>query len=187
MLEIEQKFADADFADLGRRLAALGASAAEAVEEADHYFNAPDRDFATTGEAFRLRRVGQTAVLTYKGPKRADVVKIRTELEVPLAAGVPPAEDCLALLRHLGYRPVAVVRKRRQVFHLERAGMALAVTLDEVDGVGRFAEVEVLAPEDQLAAARAAVTDLAGELGLSRVERRSYLGLYLAKHGEVSR
>ena len=57
MLEIEQKFARADFALLERRLKEWGASLGEIHEEADHYFNAPDRDFAQTDEAFRLRRI----------------------------------------------------------------------------------------------------------------------------------
>jgi adenylate cyclase class 2 len=184
MLEIEQKFAGADFADLEKRLADLGARPGEPQQEADQYLNGPDRDFAATGEAFRLRRVGSTGALTYKGPKQPDVVKVRTELEVPLAAGDAAADDCLTLLRHLGYRPVAVVRKRRRPYYLTRSGFDLTVCLDEVEGVGRYAEVEVLAPDDQVSAASAAVTELAGVLGLSRVEKRSYLGLLLAAQGK---
>src|ERR1700722_7885311 len=152
MLEIEQKFADADFPDLEQRLASLGARPGKPQDEADQYLNGPDRDFAATGEAFRLRRVGTAGMLTYKGPKLPDTVKVRVELEVPLAEGDTPAADCLELLKRLGYRPVAVVRKRRRPFSLQRAGFDLTVCLDDVEGVGRFAEVEVLAPEDQLAA-----------------------------------
>jgi adenylate cyclase class 2 len=180
MLEIEQKFADADFALLERRLAEWGTRPGGAEDEADHYFNAPDRDFAQTDEAFRLRRVGGHSCLTYKGPKRQAAVKIRTEIEVPLAGGDGPAEDMTRLLVHLGYRPVAVVKKHRRSFHVDRGGFALTVTLDDVEGLGRFAEVEILAPEERAEAARAVLTTTAEELGLSRVERRSYLGLLLA-------
>src|SRR5579864_8248223 len=142
MLEIEQKYADADFADLERRLAALGMRpGAERVEE-DHYHNAPDRDFKQTGEAFRLRRVGAANFLTYKGKRLDAAVKIRPELEVPLAEGDAAAADFLRLLGYLGYRPVAVVRKRRRVCHLTRKGYALEVCLDDLDEVGRFAELE---------------------------------------------
>jgi adenylate cyclase class 2 len=184
MLEIEQKFAGADFADLEKRLAALGARPGDPQEEADQYLNGPDRDFAVTGEAFRLRRVGSTGMLTYKGPKRPDAVKVRRELEVSLAAGDTAADDCLTLLRHLGYRPVAVVRKRRRPYYLTRAGFDVTVCLDDVECLGRFAEVEVLAPDDRAAAASAAVTELSGVLGLSQVEKRSYLGLLLAAQGK---
>ena len=46
--------------------------------------------------------------------------------------------------------------------------------------MGRFAEVEVLAPQEQSIDAEQAVSRLATELGLSEVERRSYLHLVLS-------
>jgi adenylate cyclase class 2 len=180
MLEIEQKFRNADFAYLERRLAEWSAALGDAHEEADHYFNAPDRDFAQTDEAFRLRRVGSSNCLTYKGPKQRADVKVRTELEVTLQPGDGAAADMTRLLTHLGYRPVAVVRKRRRQAPLHRDGFAFTVCLDDVEGLGRFAELEVLAPEDRRTDAERAVAALAAELGLSEVERRSYLGLVLA-------
>ncbi len=149
------------------------------MHEADHYFNAPDRDFARTDEALRLRRIGSANRVTYKGPKRDAQTKTRTEIEVPLAKGDQAAEDFSRLLTHLGYRPVAVVRKQRRIFHLNRAGFALEVCLDEVDDVGRYAELEIVAPEEQLAAARDVVMALAAEWGLGPTERRSYLELLL--------
>ena len=57
MLEIEMKFAVADFEAIRVRLQAWQAHPEEPIDEADHYFNAPDRDFAGTGEAFRMRRI----------------------------------------------------------------------------------------------------------------------------------
>jgi adenylate cyclase, class 2 len=180
MLEIEQKYARADFALLERRLREWDAVVSEVHEEADHYFNAPDRDFAQTDEAFRLRRIGSANYLTYKGPKQRAGVKVRTELEIPLLPGDDAADNMTRLLTHLGYRFVAVVKKRRRTAPLERAGFSFTVCLDEVDGLGRFAEVEVLAPEDRRADAEQALTRLATELGLSDVERRSYLGLVLS-------
>ena len=179
MLEIEQKFAHADFAVIERRLAEWGATAGKEHVEADHYFNAPDRDFAKTDEAFRLRRVGPKNFLTYKGPKQAAAVKIRTELEVPLPDGDDSAAQFTQLLVHLGYRAVAVVKKHRRMYSFGRGGFRLTVCLDEVEGLGRFAEVEILAPEDQTDAARQVLQEVAAQLGLSDVERRSYLGMTL--------
>jgi adenylate cyclase class 2 len=186
MLEVEQKFAHADFAAIQRRLAEWGARPGEEHTEADHYFNAPDRDFARTDEAFRLRRIGAANFLTYKGPKQNAAVKIRTELEIPLRDGDEAAEQFMQMLGHLGYRFVAVVRKHRRHFHLERGGFALVVCLDEVEELGRFAEVEILAPEDQMAAAQAVLSETAAALGLSEVERRSYLNLLLSERKKES-
>ncbi|MHB1425141.1 MAG: class IV adenylate cyclase [Gemmataceae bacterium] len=179
MLEIEQKFTNADFASIEKRLAEWQARRGEEHTEDDHYFNAPDRDFARTDEAFRLRRIGASNFLTYKGPKHPGAVKVRTELEIPLRDGDEAAEQMMRLLAHLGYRAVAVVCKRRRTYHLERGGFALVICLDEVDPLGRFAEVEIVAPEEQTDAARAVLAEVAASLGLTNVERRSYLNLVL--------
>ena len=180
MLEIEQKFAHADFAAIEKSLSEWQARRGKEHIEADHYFNAPDRDFARTDEAFRLRRIGSANFLTYKGPKQPGTVKVRTELEIPLRDGDEAAEQFMQLLAHLGYRFVAVVRKHRRHYHLERGGFALIVCLDEVEQVGRFVEVEIVAPEEQAEAARSVLTETAAALGLTQLERRSYLNLLLS-------
>jgi adenylate cyclase class 2 len=184
MVEVEQKFRDVDFAALELKLRSLGATESEFHSEADHYFNAPDRDFAKTDEALRIRRVGTKNRITYKGPKRDLHTKTRTEIEVPLADGADTADDFGRLLVHLAYRPVAVVRKERRTFHLIREGFALAVTLDDVREVGLFAELEIGVEEDQLDSARAVLLRTAAELGLTNSERRSYLELLLSKQGK---
>src|SRR5438477_1074666 len=154
LLEVEMKFPNADFPILERHLADKNAQLVSTLDEADHYFNAPDRDFARTDEALRVRRIGPANYVTYKGPKRDKQTKTRTEIEVALAEGDPAAEDFMRLLQHLGYRAAAVVRKRRRIYRLTRDGYVLEVCLDDVEGVGRFAEVEIQAPEEQLDAAR---------------------------------
>jgi adenylate cyclase class 2 len=180
MLEIEMKFPVPDFTPLERRLGEWGASQAVERQDSDHYFNAPDRDFARTDEALRLRRIGDGNWVTYKGPKRDAQTKTRTEVEVPLASGDAAAADFSRLLVHLGYRPVAVVRKTRRIVHLERDGFALEVCLDAVEGLGRFVELEILAPEERLEEARGVLLRSAAALGLTTSERRSYLELLLA-------
>lgn len=180
MLEIEQKFANVDFALLEKKLAAWGVNQWQERIESDHYLNAPDRDFAQTNEAFRLRRVGENNHLTYKGPRLDPDVKIRTEHEFPIQPGDQAAEDMLKLFDHLGYKRVAVVRKHRRQASFEREGKSFTICLDEVDEVGQFAELEIVAPEAEVDQARALLVTILEELGLEEVERRSYLTMYLA-------
>src|SRR5919109_363528 len=85
MLEVEMKFTGVDFVRIRRRLARWGARGDPTRREADHYLNAPDRDFARTDEALRVRRIGRGNFVTYKGPRRDQQTKTRTEVEVPLA------------------------------------------------------------------------------------------------------
>ncbi|MFO0801911.1 MAG: class IV adenylate cyclase [Gemmataceae bacterium] len=180
MLEIEVKYRNADPDALEAKLRSLGAVRLETRTESDQYFNAPDRDLKQTDEAFRLRRIGNTSRFTYKGPKRDAETKTRPEIEVPLADGDEPAGYAVRMLVCLGYRPVATVTKRRTVYRLNRGGFDIDVCLDDVDRVGTFAEVEIVADESQFESAKAAVLALAAELGLADVERRSYLGMFLA-------
>jgi pantoate--beta-alanine ligase len=73
------------------------------------------------------------------------------------------------------------VHKTRSIYHLTRDDFLVEVCLDDVDGVGRFVELEIQAPEAALPRTREALMQLAAELGLSASERRSYLELLLEK------
>ncbi len=181
MLEIEMKFPVPGFASIEGTLKTWQAQADEAQVEADHYYNAPDRDFARTDEALRLRRIGADNIVTYKGPKQPGLTKTRTEIEVRLEPGTKPAEHFCRLLTHLGYRAVAVVRKTRREHRLTRAGFALQICLDDVEQVGQFAEVEIVAPEEKKVEAQQIILQVATELGLKDAEKRSYLEMFLAK------
>ena len=63
--------------------------------------------------------------------------------------------------------------------HLHRDGFNVEVCLDAVESVGRFVELEILAPSESLAPAKAVILKMADELGLPAQERRSYLELLL--------
>ena len=86
----------------------------------------------------------------------------------------------LTLLENLGFHPVATVRKRRESFHLTFHEHELEIALDTAEGLGPFAEIEALASsEADLPAAQQDVLTLAGTLGLTEVEPRSYLRMVL--------
>lgn len=181
MLEVEAKYRCADWSAVIRTLTEWGATPAAVREDVDRYFNAPDRDFARTDEAVRLRRIGAANVLTYKGPKRDAATKTRTEVEVPLADGSEAAELAVKFLTGLGYRPVATVTKVRRVYHFDRHGFAVEACLDDAGPVGRFVELEIQADEARYEDAKAALLRTADELGLKEQERRSYLEMWLTR------
>ncbi|CAN5330989.1 class IV adenylate cyclase [soil metagenome] len=179
MLEIELKFRDADAAAVQSQLNAWQATAAVMRHEHDHYFNAADRDFAVTNEAFRIRVVNEKGILTYKGPRQPGPAKTRKEIEVPLSAGTEAIAGAVSLMTSLGFRPVATVKKQRQMRTFERDGFDLTVCFDDVEQVGLFIEVEIVAQEDRKAAAEAVLMDVCKSLGLVDVEPRSYLRMFL--------
>jgi adenylate cyclase, class 2 len=182
--EVEQKFAAADLAAVEARLAELGAVVAAAKREVDEYYAHPARDFAVTDEALRIRSVTTEAGeavhrLTYKGPKIDTATKTRRELELPLERGTAP--DWAELLAVLGFRPVAAVRKRRRKAQVAWQGRHVEVSLDEVEQVGTYVELELIAPAEEVDQARACIASLAQKLALSGSERRSYLALLLGR------
>ncbi len=179
--EVEIKFRAADLDGLAALLISLGANP-DAPDRPfiDAYLAHPARDFARTDEAVRLRRIGEENRVTYKGPKRPGPTKTREEIEIPFAPGDSAFEEMLKLFERLGFRPVARVEKARRAFALKFAGRPLEIALDRAGPLGNFAEIEAQAEnDDDLPAAQAAVVGLAGRLGLSEVEPRSYLRMTL--------
>jgi adenylate cyclase class 2 len=177
-MEVEAKVAlDADrLAAVRVRLTGLAAKPSPPVEEADTFFSHPSRDLAAADEALRLRRTAASFELTHKGPRRAGPVKSRAERTVRMA------DDPTEVLAALGFAPSARLRKRRERFRLP----AVEVTLDHVEGLGWFAEVEALAAGGTSGtggeAAVEAVQQALRQLGLEDAPRepRSYVELALA-------
>jgi adenylate cyclase, class 2 len=104
-----------------------------------------------------------------------------SEIELPLAAGAAAAEQFAELLTALGFRRVAEVRKLRRKACFHREGFEVEAALDEVESLGHFAELELIADDANLDAARQCLASLAAELGLTSTERRSYLELLLER------
>jgi adenylate cyclase class 2 len=182
--EVEVKYRSVDHDRLRRLLLARGALADPAVAQEDVYLIHPCRDFALTNEALRLRRTGEENRITYKGPRQGGPTKTREEIEIGIAAGELAGRQLLRLFENLGFRPVATIRKARTAFHLRHQHPPLEITLDRVDELGDFVEIEALAQGDaEVPAAQAAVLALAAELGLADVEPRSYLRMALEKWG----
>ncbi|QIO22638.1 class IV adenylate cyclase [Haloarcula sp. JP-L23] len=176
MYEVEVKVA-ADLAAVAERLDELGAEQTGDVLQVDTYYDAPHRDFAETDEALRVRREtsdGETAArITYKGPLVEAESKTREEVET----GVTDGEKADAIFEQLGFDPAATVRKDRCFYRYE----GYTITLDDVEGVGEFVEVETETDASGVEAAREGAYEVLRALGLDPEDqtRTSYLGLLL--------
>ena len=187
MYEIEVKVR-AEHESVRRELQRRGAEPLGAVRQVDTYYDHPNRSFAETDEALRLRRerrldgdqgedgegAGEaTARLTYKGPLVESASKTREEVET----GVADASAVDAILGAVDFDPVEQVRKERERF----AVSGYTVTLDSVEGAGEFVEVEREGSEAEIEDLREGARDLLRDLGLDPEEhvRTSYLELVL--------
>ncbi|QDV46492.1 CYTH domain protein [Stieleria neptunia] len=190
MLEVETKYELADKDDLIKRLDEMGAVGGNVERHADTYYRHPSRDFVQTKEAFRIRMIDSVASVTYKGPKMDvgdSALKAREEIEWCLAPGDADGSQMTRLLQALGFDPVATVRKERRSYAwptTDTQHTDFTLTIDQVDQVGLFAEIELLLQDDSPDAVKSAgerIDALAGRLGLVTTVRSSYLNLLLAK------
>jgi len=194
-IEVEQKFRLGQPELLLAKLMADGAIDLSTERHADTYYRHPCRDFAQTREALRIRRIerpgaagaevsesgepSQTLV-TYKGPYVTTGVKARPELEWRIDASDKDGENMHSLLLFLGFAPVMTVRKTRRSFTLVRSGRPVVITIDEAERLGTFAEIEMIASDDQdTQRCREQISELAQQFDLRRPERKSYLAMSL--------
>jgi len=145
----------------------------------DTYYQHPCRDFAETDEALRIRvrRFDGhfEAFLTYKGPKLDSVSKTREEIEVP----INDPDEHARILEALGFTEVLTVEKVREKYYVEKG---ITLTLDEVEGLGKFVEAEALTDDrEKVPALVEKLKSLLESLGVRRFERRSYLELLLGR------
>lgn len=178
MLEVEMKFKVPQRELTLAHLQRLGFRASGKRLESDRYYNAPDRDFARTDEALRIRQVGNDCQLTYKGPKQGITGKVRKEHEVDLSEG--SARMMHQILLDLRYQPSIEVKKERTIYR-HSAQKDIEVAWDEVEQLGTYIELELKVPERDQAEALVCLQSLALSMDLKDEERRSYLELLLAK------
>ena len=172
MLEVEIKARGANSV-MEHRLSDLGAVHLKDELHSDTYFNAPHRDFANTDEALRLRSVDGRTELTYKGSKLTSDSKSRLEY----STDVDP-DEMYSILLALGFKKVAVVKKRRRVFELDD----ITLCVDNVDGVGEFIELERCVPDgDDVGEQLGYLFVMLEKLGLSKDDTTtvSYLEMLL--------
>jgi len=175
--EVEMKFPVAEMAVLEAKLTGLGATIAGLQSEVDVYFAHPARDFAKTDEALRIRRKGIANFMTYKGPKIDAATKTRREIDLPLPPGEDAAQAWTVLLQALGFAAVGEVRKSRRKAQVDWQGRNVEASLDQVERLGTFVELELVVESEDVEVAKACIVSLAKNLGLEGSERRSYLEL----------
>jgi adenylate cyclase class 2 len=189
--EVEVKAPISNLESVRKALERMGAQQLNSETQADGYFDHPCRAFQETDEALRLRRrlpyskeltedVDESRPLyeiTYKGPKVDPLSKTRIELSVILA----DATAVKSLLIHLGFRYVGEVVKKRVFYSLGD----LTVSLDEVEGIGEFLEIEqVVDSKERIEPVRDKMLTVLEELGLDpdTSTRTSYLEMFLEKN-----
>jgi len=193
MIEVEYKYAVESIETVTAELDRLNAAFVETVHQKDVYFDHLHDNFKEKDIAFRIRSCQQPSGsplgspldsitwLTYKGPNQDPIGKIREEHEIRLE-NESASETLEKILTGVGFRPVVPVQKERGRYRLGADGFQVEFCLDQVEGLGAFAEIEILVEEQsQVEQAKATITRLAQQFGLSQPIRTSYLDLLLER------
>src|SRR5260370_18939324 len=108
--EIEIKFRIEDLPALTRALKQAGfKQLTRSTHEMNSLYDLPSQKLRKRGELLRLRKYGETWVLTHKAKGNAGLHKVRVELETRVENG----EQMDAILRALGFPPTFRYEKYR--------------------------------------------------------------------------
>jgi adenylate cyclase class 2 len=165
--EIEIKFRAGDIESLISRLCQLGLKqVTPRTHEMNTLFDLPGRPLRARGDLLRLRKYGESWVLTHKarGEETGGPHKTRIETETRVESG----EKMEAILRALQFEPCF----RYEKFRAEWKGEQGQVVLDETP-IGNFAEIE---------GPPAWIDSVAHELGITPQDyiTETYAGLFFA-------
>jgi adenylate cyclase class 2 len=164
-LEVEVKVRVASLPALRKKLLAMGAKKeSPRALERNLVFDSPAGDLRGKGILLRLRRVAKRSILTMKTPAAGNpAYKVRRETEV----GVSDFSGMEAILLGIGFRPVFIYEKFREVLALD----GIRIMLDETP-IGDFLEIE---------GRPGGIDAVAGRLGFCRGEylTESYYRLFL--------
>ena len=174
MLEFELKVKVPSLDPVRKQLVENNAQFFSREHEHDIYYNAPHRNFGVTDESIRVRYSKNPTVVTYKGAKiKTYGLKAREELNVVIDSG----EVFERMLERLGFTRTAEVNKWRENYRFSDAG----IMLDEVEDLGTFVEIEILA-DDEISNTAGRIEEVAKKIGVSGEPiLASYLELLLTK------
>lgn len=178
--EIEIKLPVEQLEGIKEKLLWMGFHKEATIREFDMYYNSEYHDVKKLGEALRIRKSMDIssgriqAQINFKGKKIDQVSMSRQEYETE----VENPECMEKILIALGFSQVAGVEKTR--CYMKRNEMTAC--LDQVDRLGNFLELEVIASEEsQREEYLYAMEQLLKELGLSMEDtvQASYLSMLM--------
>jgi len=174
MIEVETKLKIDGTEHIEERVKELIGDYQGEKTEIDLYFDHPNMQILSGGCALRVRDTGGKYRLTYKGTKKDDETTSREEIEI----GIESAREMIEILDELGFYEICKVKKLRKTYLLKD----LVITLDNVDSLGEFIEVEGKANNDrEFKEKKDEIFKLLKKLGLSTgdISQRSYLEMLL--------
>jgi predicted adenylyl cyclase CyaB len=151
------------------------------LTEKDLYFSTPSGGSIERDSIIRIREdtnqdEGKRIILSYKSPNvLREGVETREEIEVEVLDNI---SSLVKLLGKIDVKPLVSVTKERVEYSLTYKGVEFTVTLDNVDTLGSFVEIELMSSQKEDAKQLSALgEELASKLNLD-LSRKTSLGYH---------
>ena len=119
----------------------------EEIEE-DTYFSDKDLYFVKNRICLRTRKINDNYLeLTYK-PKSTEETEKYGKKEVNIELKIKDYEDIKYIIKQLGYIEYVSFKKYRTTYSKNFNGIERNIMLDELKGIGKFIELEVLSEKE---------------------------------------
>lgn len=169
-MEVELKAYAEDLEAVELRLKRLGAKKTFQGVQVAEYYAPPGRKCEEKGFVLRVRVEGSKSFLTLK--KSTATPGAWIEHETP----VGNADETRQILSEAGFQKFLSVNKTRSEYALD----GVSYCLDDVQGLGRFVEVEKFG--DEAVKIQLELKEKLNALGLTDITQKGYVKLMLEKH-----
>jgi adenylate cyclase, class 2 len=140
MKEIEVKILDIDLEEVRKNLLDLGAEKVFDGEIHALAFDHPDMRLDQKDSFIRVRKVGETLELCFKGPNRGSVFKSREEIEV----NTSNFADTIEILERSGLKKIHEGKKHRESYTIGK----VRFEIDNWKKIPHFLEIEAPTAEE---------------------------------------
>ena len=144
LIELEAGYKLTDFENILKKIKEYDYKLNYRVTEQDTYYTDKDLEFIKNRICLRTRKVNNESLeLTFKPRSDANTEKYGKK-EVNIQLKVEDLEDIKFIIKNLGYDEYVSFIKHRTVYSKEEFGFEHNIMLDEIEGVGYFAELELI-------------------------------------------
>ena len=145
IIELESSYKINNFTSLLKKITEKGYKYNYHVIECDTYYTDKDYEFIKDRVCLRTRKTNNNKLeLTFK-PKTDDTTEKYGKKEFNISLDVRDYDDIDFVLNKLGYKKYVSFKKDREVYSKIEKGFEHNIMLDEIDGVGKYIELEIIA------------------------------------------
>ena len=143
----------------------------EEIEE-DTYFSDKELNFVKNRVCLRTRKINDDHLeLTYK-PKSTEETEKFGKKEVNIELNVKDYEDVKYIIKQLGYIEYVSFKKYRTTYSKNVNGIESNIMLDELKGIGKYIELEVLSEKEDKQKMLSELESLLDEFECSNLEEK---------------